>query len=200
MDTPGYESLANILQRAYDQAATGKGAQRHACDRPFSAQPMQSISGLLQSPVGLLYQAVKKIQESQRLDKDAGVRELLGAINYLAGYVIFVEAQPLSDEAKYGRPEPGRIMSEAASKSAIDKFVRSPATGLTTGWVCSNNHSDLLVGLGIACPICGDVSGRTPDKPNPATGTWICTDQGNHKPMAILTGDACTVCFAASPH
>ena len=92
MNTPGYESLTNVLERAFAQAAVGKGAQRHAVDRPFSEQPMQTISELLGTPDGLLYQAMKKIQESKRLDKDAGVRELLGAINYLAGAVIFIES------------------------------------------------------------------------------------------------------------
>lgn len=36
MTVPGYESLADVLQRAYDQAAKGKGADRHAGARPFT--------------------------------------------------------------------------------------------------------------------------------------------------------------------
>jgi len=87
-----YASLEQVLNRAYAQAALGKGKERHACDRPFEEQPMQTISQLLGSHTGLLYQAMKKIQESQRMDKDAAVRELLGAINYIAGAVIFIEA------------------------------------------------------------------------------------------------------------
>ena len=94
MNTPGYESLSLVLPRAYNQAAQGKGAERHACNRPFTEQPMQSISELLGSETGLLYQAMKKIQESQRLDQDAAIRELLGAINYLAGAIIFKEGKP----------------------------------------------------------------------------------------------------------
>lgn len=92
-NTTGYESLADVLARAYEQAAAGKGAQRHACDRPFTEQPMQVISSLLGSKDGLLYQSMKKIQESQRMDKDAAIRELLGAINYIAGAVIWMEAE-----------------------------------------------------------------------------------------------------------
>lgn len=91
MDIDDYQSLANVLQRAYDQAAHGKGKERHAQNLPFTQQPMQSISRLLGSHDGLLYQAVKKIQESQRLDPDAAIRELLGAINYIAGAVIYRE-------------------------------------------------------------------------------------------------------------
>lgn len=133
MNTPGYESLAAVLQRAYDQAAKGKGAERHAVSRPFTEQPMQSISELLGTPDGLLYQAMKKIQESKRLDKDAGIRELLGAINYLAGAVIFIETV---------EPEVKTFDCVAISD-----------TGRVTHWVC-----DCRIGyhipLGEACPTC----------------------------------------------
>lgn len=130
MNTPGYESLASVLLRAYNQAAHGKGAERHACDRPFTEQPMQSISGLLGSHTGLLYQAMKKVQESERLDVDAQIRELLGAINYIAGAVIFIEAKKPS-------------------------FVRNASTGLTTHWVCSCGHEDCVTKIGEACAVCG---------------------------------------------
>lgn len=87
----GYHALSDVLARAYEQAAKGKGAVRHADGRPFTEQPMQTISELLGTHEGLLYQAMKKIQESNRMDKDAAIRELLGAINYLAGAIIFLE-------------------------------------------------------------------------------------------------------------
>ena len=86
-----YHALAAVLARAYEQAAKGKGAVRHADGRPFTEQPMQSISELLGTHEGLLYQAMKKIQESNRLEKEPAIRELLGAINYLAGAIIFLE-------------------------------------------------------------------------------------------------------------
>ncbi|HZZ05642.1 hypothetical protein [Paraburkholderia sp.] len=87
---PGYDSLASVLRRAFDQAAKGKGAERHAQGAPFEAQPMQTISDLV--GIGfVLGQAMKKAQEAQRLPHDAAVRELLGAINYIAGAVIFME-------------------------------------------------------------------------------------------------------------
>ncbi len=86
-----YQALQDVLQRAYNQAAKGKGAERHGTDLPFEDQPMQSISKLLGTEDGLLYQAMKKIQESTRMDRDASIKELLGAINYLAGAVIFIE-------------------------------------------------------------------------------------------------------------
>lgn len=85
---PGYEALANVLQRAYEQAAVGKGAERHAGPgEAFEHQLMQD--GARRFGVGaLLFQAFKKSEESQRLPLDRGVNELLGAIVYLAGAVI----------------------------------------------------------------------------------------------------------------
>lgn len=85
-----YSSLRRVLDAAYDQAATGKGAERHANAQSFESQPMQTISGLLGDNHGLLFQAVKKIQESTRLPHyRRRERELLGAINYIAGAIIY---------------------------------------------------------------------------------------------------------------
>lgn len=91
MSEPGYELLANVLQRAYDQASKGKGKERHANSDPFENQVMQD--GARRFGTGaLLFQAFKKSEESQRLPLDRGVNELLGAIVYLAGAVIRREA------------------------------------------------------------------------------------------------------------
>lgn len=185
MNTPGYESLANVLQRAYGQAAHGKGAQRHAVDRPFTEQPMQSISELLQSPAGLLYQAMKKIQESQRLDKDAGVRELLGAINYIAGAVIFMEAE--RPPAPTGMPLMSRFDEpEDHLSKKINMLNTVPAPGLITSANALQQEANALR---------GKVNFVRHDPP----ASWVCTDHGNHKPEPVLTGNACTVCFAPSP-
>jgi hypothetical protein len=92
-DVPGYEALASVLIRAHAQAASGKGAERHAQGQPFDQQPMQQLIKLY-GPGFALGQAAKKAQESQRLPKDRAVAELLGAINYLAGAVIALENQP----------------------------------------------------------------------------------------------------------
>ena len=91
----GYETLASVLQRALDQAQDGKGAERHADSKPFAKQPMQTIAGQV-GPGFLSGQAIKKIQESQQLPAGRDVAELLGAINYLAGLVIFLEMGRLS--------------------------------------------------------------------------------------------------------
>jgi hypothetical protein len=85
-----YESLALVLDRAYHQASDGKGSERHGQDLPFTEQPMQLIQDLVGEGFAL-GQAMKKMQESQRLPHDAAIRELLGAINYIAGAIIHKE-------------------------------------------------------------------------------------------------------------
>lgn len=90
MDAPGYEHLAAVLVDAYEQAAYGKGKERHANDLHFDHQPMQAISRLLGSPTGMTYQACKKVVEAMNMaDRAARRRELLGAIVYLAGVVVY---------------------------------------------------------------------------------------------------------------
>lgn len=86
----GYEKLVAVFQAAHDQAAHGKGKERHANGLPFHEQRMQSISKLLDSPDGMAYQVVKKMTEGLQFEgHQQREKELLGAINYLAGIVIF---------------------------------------------------------------------------------------------------------------
>jgi hypothetical protein len=89
-----YSALKEVLDRAYAQAAEGKGDERHAAGRDFADQPIQRIAELLSDPVGYgqSYQAVKKIQESARMDRvERRTLERLGAIVYLAGAIIHDE-------------------------------------------------------------------------------------------------------------
>lgn len=88
-----YTSLQDVLDRAWQQAACGKGAERHGNSLSFVEQPMQTISDLLHGQQGMLFQAIKKIQESNRMGTDAAIRELLGAIVYVAGAIIWLEKQ-----------------------------------------------------------------------------------------------------------
>lgn len=92
----GYESLSAVLLRAFDQAAKGKGAERHADNKPFDDQPMQHIAR--RRGIGfILGQADKKSEEAQgmlsRGEREKAVHELLGAIVYLAGAVIYIEKE-----------------------------------------------------------------------------------------------------------
>lgn len=83
-----YGSLKAVLDEALGQACNGKGKERHASEgEAFEDQIICEVS----RRIGLGYplgQAVKKIYESQRLSGDAGARELLGAINYIAAAII----------------------------------------------------------------------------------------------------------------
>lgn len=89
-----YADLVDILLEAYQQAAHGKGKERHANARAFSDQPILSIGTM----VGMGYplgQAMKKLQESRTLLKlDGGQHrafaEILGAMVYAAAAAMLV--------------------------------------------------------------------------------------------------------------
>ncbi len=86
----GYEKLVAVYQAAHDQAAKGKGDERHANGQPFHEQRMQQISGLLRSSDGMAFQAIKKLTEGLQFEDHARREaELLGALNYIAGIVIY---------------------------------------------------------------------------------------------------------------
>lgn len=100
VDVPGYESLRNVLEAAYDQAARGKGKERHAKDLPFHQQRMQTIRQLINSERGMAYQICKKVVEGLDLEThEARKRELLGAINYIAGVIIYWDQQVGTEDA-----------------------------------------------------------------------------------------------------
>lgn len=84
-----YQILLEVLINAFNQAAYGKGKERHASNDPYDKQPCCSIA----RKVGIgfpLGQALKKIEESMRLDKERAINELLGAINYIAAGIIIL--------------------------------------------------------------------------------------------------------------
>lgn len=88
-----YTCLWNVLKQAFDQASSGKGQERHGNGKYFRDQPMFSIANMLGSNHFMIGQAVKKAQESTRMDKDRAIKELLGSIVYMAGAVIYLENQ-----------------------------------------------------------------------------------------------------------
>ena len=85
-----YHQLAKVYLGAYHQAAHGKGVARHANGRPFQEQPMQTVADLMQTADGLLFQAIKKINESRALSSGSAIHELYGAINYTAGAILYL--------------------------------------------------------------------------------------------------------------
>lgn len=86
---PGYESLANVLVEALDQAQGGKGKERHANEgEQFHDQIIVQLGEWMDTGGFTIGQACKKALESTRLPHDAARRELLGSIVYLAAEVI----------------------------------------------------------------------------------------------------------------
>lgn len=89
-----YRKLRTVLDKAYEQAAHGKGKERHANGRTFDRQPIAEIGRM----VGIGYnagQAMKKTQEAvgmaSRGETEAAVRELYGVIVYAASCVMLLE-------------------------------------------------------------------------------------------------------------
>ena len=97
---PGYECLAQVLQRALDQAQSGKGKERHQQGgTPFERQPIIEI-GRMVGPGGPAQQVMKKTQEALRLPTDRAIAELLGAINYAAATIIVLEEREIPPSSK----------------------------------------------------------------------------------------------------
>lgn len=90
-----YDALWRVLGECFDQAATGKGAERHTDgSEPFTEQFI--CEGQREFGVGGgLFQAVKKIKEANRMiargERDRGIHEFRGAINYLAAVIIVLQ-------------------------------------------------------------------------------------------------------------
>jgi hypothetical protein len=85
-----YIELRRLYQKAYDQATKGKGEKRHGSPADWEDQVSMKIT----QDVGRGYpegQALKKINESSRLDRDAAIAELYGAINYLFIDIYYIE-------------------------------------------------------------------------------------------------------------
>lgn len=89
-----YSPLMSVLTDAYEQAARGKGHDRHSQSKPFLEQPILEIPRMQGSIDGLTYQIMKKAQEAGRMSSrgqhSAAVAELYGIINYAAAAVIRV--------------------------------------------------------------------------------------------------------------
>ena len=91
--TSEYACLRDVLRAAYDQAAIGKGAERHANNLPFEDQPMQHLIEL--HGVGFAAgQVSKKMAEASgmlsRGETSAAMREILGAIVYASGVAVYI--------------------------------------------------------------------------------------------------------------
>lgn len=89
---PEYQPLWEVLNKALNQAQSGKGKVRHAPNNEeFLNQNICEINRRLGSADGCLFQAVKKIYESKILSAEAAINELLGAIVYISAAVILTQ-------------------------------------------------------------------------------------------------------------
>lgn len=159
----GYEKLVAVYQDAHDQAAKGKGDERHANGQPFHEQRMQQISGLLRSSDGMAFQAIKKLTEGLQFEDHARREaELLGALNYIAGIVIYYrelqDTRPLDNDASLVY-NADRLVIKNSEGDVIFDSNGVPLTNeqLCAGdWYCTEVDADviqLLKDRGISCSL-----------------------------------------------
>lgn len=80
--------LDYVFDEAVEQAARGKGEERHGRGKDFLEQPWVELTDQFGTG-GLFWQAGKKLREAQHLKAAARRRELLGAINYIAMALVY---------------------------------------------------------------------------------------------------------------
>ena len=96
-----------FLTLAGGQSSGGKGVNRHANDRAWEDQPILTI----QRAVGTGFaigQAMKKVQEAERMPVDRALEELKGAIVYLAGFIRRAH-EIFDDSLDHTIPDPGAM-------------------------------------------------------------------------------------------
>jgi len=138
----GYEPLANVLQEALAQAATGKGKERHANGKPILEQPIM-VKSRESGPGGPFFQASKKLLEALNcLDDERAIRDLLGAINYTAAMVLLRREgqEKYLRENAAGQVYAGILLVTAAKMVLVNLAVcatHAPRPALTTKRRCS---------------------------------------------------------------
>jgi len=83
------------------QVTRGKGRERHQRGRDFVDQPILVIPALLGGEVGLgglLYQAMKKCEESVKMSVERRIAELRGAVIYTLAAIMHEERRAPSPE------------------------------------------------------------------------------------------------------
>lgn len=91
-DRDDYLPLLRTFLGALEQAAYGKGRERHANDLPFIEQPILTMAHMLDSDAGLAQQVIKKTIEARSLpSKTARINELRGTLVYAAAMILFEE-------------------------------------------------------------------------------------------------------------
>jgi len=99
VEDKNYERLAEVLTGAYDQAASGKGKERHATGEPFQDQICCYLLRHIGAG-GAVFQVCKKSIEALRLPYPANVNELRGAINYASAAIIELERKAAEEKVQ----------------------------------------------------------------------------------------------------
>lgn len=98
-DRDDYLPLLRTFLGALEQAAYGKGRERHANDLPFIEQPILTMANMLDSDAGLAQQVIKKTVEARSLPtKQARINELRGTLVYAAAMILFEEMYGRADD------------------------------------------------------------------------------------------------------
>ncbi|HGH0736976.1 TPA: hypothetical protein ACJHHA_005535 [Klebsiella pneumoniae] len=98
-DRDDYLPLLRTFLGALEQAAYGKGRERHANDLPFVEQPILTMARMLDSDAGLAQQVIKKTIEARSLpSKTARINELRGTLVYAAAMILFEEMYGRADD------------------------------------------------------------------------------------------------------
>lgn len=141
-DRDDYLPLLRTFLGALEQAAYGKGRERHANDRPFTEQPILTMARMLDSDAGLAQQVIKKTIEARSLpSKTARINELRGTLVYAAAMILF--------EEMYGKPD-------AKPSSTSRSVVRVKISDLQPGMVIRFDRDYIAVVEGLIGTQIGD--------------------------------------------
>lgn len=123
--TDRHTSLRNVLDAAFAQAATGKGAERHANGEDWTKQPIFTIA----QQVGDGFnagQVIKKVQEAQQMaargEFQRAQHEVLGAIVYAASLHVLWQYPSQPAVACAGvAPSEGKVSNYAGEAWTLDR-------------------------------------------------------------------------------
>lgn len=119
-DRDDYLPLLRTFLGALEQAAYGKGRERHANDLPFIEQPILTMAHMLDSDAGLAQQVIKKTVEARSLPtKQARINELRGTLVYAAAMILF--------EEMYGTPD---AKPSSTSRSVVPVKISDLQAGM----------------------------------------------------------------------
>lgn len=119
-DRDDYLPLLRTFLGALEQAAYGKGRERHANDLPFVEQPILTMARMLDSDAGLAQQVIKKTIEARTLPtKAARISELRGTLVYAAAMILF--------EEMYGKPD---AKPSSTSRSVVPVKISDLRAGM----------------------------------------------------------------------